>query len=76
MCRTASTSGESGSTSSGDLAISGQRRRYSLGRESRKDREREREFAEQAEIAYRRLVTDWQPTAKKHGAGATRGRAS
>jgi transposase len=44
--------------------------------ETRKDREREREFAEQAEIAYRRLVTDWQPKPKKGGAGATRGRAS
>jgi transposase len=41
---------------------------------TRKDREREREFAEQAEIAYRRLVKDWQP--KKKGAGATPGRAS
>jgi transposase len=41
-----------------------------------KDREREREFAEQAEIAYRRLVRDWQPQPKKDGAGATPGRAS
>jgi transposase len=44
--------------------------------ESRKDREREREFAEQSEIAYRRLIQDWQPKPKKKGAGATRGRAS
>jgi transposase len=44
--------------------------------ETRKDREREREFAEQSEIAYRRLVKDWQPTPKKKGAGATPGRAS
>jgi transposase len=44
--------------------------------ETRKDREREREFAEQAEIAYRRLVEDWQPRPKKKGAGATPGRAS
>ena len=44
--------------------------------ETPKDREREREFAEQAEIAYRRLVQDWQPKPKKKGAGATRGRAS
>ena len=44
--------------------------------ETRKDREREREFAEQAEIAYRRLVKDWQPKPKKKGAGATPGRAS
>jgi transposase len=42
--------------------------------ETKTDREREREFAEQAEIAYRRLVKDWQP--KKKGAGATPGRAS
>jgi transposase len=44
--------------------------------ETRKDREREREFAEQAEIAYRRLVKDWQPKPNKEGAGATPGRAS
>ena len=44
--------------------------------ETKKDREREREFAEQAEIAYRRLVTDWQPKPQKEGAGATPGRAS
>jgi transposase len=44
--------------------------------ETSKDREREREFAEQAEIAYRRLVQDWQPKPKKKGAGATPGRAS
>jgi transposase len=43
--------------------------------ETRKDREREREFAEQAETAYRRLVTDWQPR-KKKGAGVPVGRAS
>lgn len=52
--------------------------RYSGPRvnETRKDRERETEFARQAEIAYRRLVADWQPQPKKKGAGATRGRAS
>jgi transposase len=44
--------------------------------ETKQDREREREFAEQSEIAYRRLVRDWQPKPKKIGAGATRGRAS
>jgi transposase len=44
--------------------------------ETREDREREREFAEQAEIAYRRLVQDWQPKPRKKGAGATPGRAS
>jgi transposase len=40
-------------------------------------REHERELSEQAEVAYRRLVADWQasdPT--KMGAGATPGRAS
>lgn len=54
------------------------RGRYSGPRvnESRKEREREAEFARQAEIAYRRLVADWQPQPKKKGAGATRGRAS
>jgi len=35
----------------------------------------EKELAAQAEIAYRRLVKDWQP-AIKQGAGATPGRAS
>jgi transposase len=44
--------------------------------ESRKDRDREHEFAEQAEIAYRRLVKDWQAKPKQKGAGATPGRAS
>ena len=54
------------------------RGRYSGPRvnESRKEREREAEFAEQMETAYRRLVADWQPKAPKSGAGATRGRAS
>ena len=36
----------------------------------------ERELSEQVEIAYRRLVEDWQPKPKRRGAGATRGRAS
>jgi transposase len=36
-------------------------------------REAELELARQAETAYRRLVSDWQP---KNGAGATAGRAS
>jgi transposase len=44
-------------------------------RETKKDRDREAEFAEQVETAYRRLVADWQPTGPKSGAGATRGRA-
>ena len=36
----------------------------------------EKRLAEQAEAAYRRLVTDWQATAPKTGAGATPERAS
>src|SRR5262249_28716432 len=47
---------------------------HALG--TRQDREREREFAEQVETAYRRLVADWQPKASRSGAGATSGRAS
>ena len=43
---------------------------------TKEEREREREFAEQVETAYRRLVADWQPKARRSGAGATRGRAS
>jgi transposase len=39
-------------------------------------REAERELARQAEAAYRRLVTDWQASGRKAGAGATPGRAS
>jgi transposase len=39
------------------------------------EHEAERELVERAELAYRRLVADWQSTGKK-GAGATRGRAS
>jgi transposase len=38
------------------------------------ERERERQLEQQAEIAYRRLVADWQAS-PKHGAGATQGRA-
>jgi len=34
------------------------------------------QLAEQAEIAYRRLIADWQATGPKEGAGATPGRAS
>lgn len=53
------------------------RGRYSGPRvhETKTEREREAEFAEQMESAYRRLVEDWQPKPKS-GAGATRGRAS
>jgi transposase len=43
---------------------------------TKQDRAREREFAEQVETAYRRLVADWQPRPPRSGAGATRGRAS
>jgi transposase len=43
--------------------------------ETKKDRAREREFAEQSETAYRRLVADWQPQ-KRKGAGVPTGRAS
>ncbi len=43
---------------------------------TQQDRERERQFAEQVETAYRRLVADWQPKPPKSGAGATRGRAT
>lgn len=42
---------------------------------TQQDRERERQFAEQIETAYRRLIADWQPKPPKKGAGATRGRA-
>jgi len=43
---------------------------------SRAQDDLERELARQAELAYRRLVTDWQRTRPKSGAGATPGRAS
>ena len=36
----------------------------------------EKELAAQAEVAYRRLVQDWQPVRKKDGAGAAPGRAT
>src|SRR5437588_753204 len=53
------------------------RGRYSgpRGHETKNEREHEREFSDQVETAYRRLVEDWQPKPKS-GAGATRGRAS
>ena len=41
---------------------------------SKREQRHERELSEKFELAYRRLVEDWQP--KKSGAGATRGRAS
>jgi transposase len=43
---------------------------------SAEEREAERELVERAEAAYRRLVTDWQSSGTKKGAGVTRGRAS
>jgi transposase len=36
----------------------------------------ERQLAEQAELAYRRLIADWHATGPKKGAGAAPGRAS
>jgi transposase len=39
-------------------------------------RRSERQVAQQAEVAYRRLVADWKATGPKVGAGATPGRAS
>ena len=41
---------------------------------SKREQRHERELSERFELAYRRLVDDWQP--KRSGAGATRGRAS
>ena len=38
--------------------------------------ERERQIAEQAEAAYRRLVSDWRQSGRRDGAGATPERAS
>jgi transposase len=51
------------------------RRSWPSGHALGTQQEREREFAEQIETAYRRLVADWQPQAPRSGAGATRGRA-
>lgn len=39
-------------------------------------RKLDKQLAEQAEVAYRRLVADWQASKPKAGAGATPGRAS
>lgn len=44
--------------------------------DSRAQDDLERELVQQAELAYRRLVTDWQRTRPRDGAGATPGRAS
>jgi transposase len=47
------------------------------GYHQRANRERERELSLQAELAYRRLVSDWKANGPaKEGAGATPGRAS
>ena len=43
---------------------------------TKQQRAAERELAEQAETAYRRLVADWRLSRPKEGAGATPGRAS
>jgi transposase len=47
------------------------------GNKSKKVWDAERELSRQAEVAYRRLVSDWQSSGpKRRGAGATPGRAS
>jgi hypothetical protein len=47
------------------------------GYHQRNNRDRDRELAAQAELAYRRLVADWKATGPTNaGAGATPGRAS
>jgi transposase len=43
---------------------------------SKREQRHERELSEQFELAYRRLVDDWQQKPKQKGAGATPGRAS
>jgi transposase len=50
------------------------RGRRSGSKASKREQRHERELTEQFELAYRRLVDDWQP--RRSGAGATRGRAS
>jgi transposase len=52
------------------------RREGARVRVSAQRRQADKELAAQAEIAYRRLVADWQATGPKAGAGATPGRAS
>ena len=59
-----------------ELKVKDGRRSWPSGHAVGTREEREREFAEQVETAYRRLVADWQPKARRSGAGATRGRAS
>jgi transposase len=43
---------------------------------SKREQRHERELSERFELAYRRLVDDWQQKPKEKGAGATPGRAS
>jgi transposase len=51
--------------------------KHRSGYHQRPNRERERELSLQAELAYRRLVSDWKAAGPaKVGAGATPGRAS
>ena len=45
-------------------------------RVSAERRKLDKQLAEQAELAYRRLTADWQATGARAGAGATSGRAS
>jgi hypothetical protein len=45
-------------------------------RVSAERRKLDKQFAEQAERAYRRLTADWQASGPRAGAGATSGRAS
>jgi transposase len=52
------------------------RGRRSGSKASKREQGHERELSEQFELAYRRLVDDWQPKPKQKGAGATPGRAS
>ena len=61
-----------------ELATGAERRRARNPVASSRPREQhqlDKELAAQAELAYRRLVADWQPS-RKQGAGAAPGRAS
>jgi transposase len=52
------------------------RGRRSGSKASKREQSHERELSERFELAYRRLVDDWQQKPKQKGAGATPGRAS
>jgi transposase len=52
------------------------RRQGARVRVSAERRKLDKQLAEQAELAYRRLTADWQAAGQKAGAGATSGRAS